>query len=99
MICFRTEILINPRTIQEVINSRLRTLYDDCKTEELLEAIQIYADSIATDDDKDKGAKKAFELYEYLAGNKEYLVSYQDRAYPIPRGRNDIQQESIFKDI
>ena len=61
------------------MQGRLRTLYDACKTEELLEAIQIYADSIATDDDKDKGAKKAQELYEYLAGNKEYLLSYQDR--------------------
>lgn len=56
----------------------LRNLYDAGKTEELLETIQIYSDSIATDNDK--GEKKALELYEYLAGNKEYLLSYQDRA-------------------
>lgn len=58
---------------------RLRNLYDACKTEELLESIQIYADSVATGDEKDKREKKALELYEYLAGNKEYLLSYQNR--------------------
>lgn len=31
------------------MQGRLRTLYDACKTEELMESIQIYADSIATD--------------------------------------------------
>ena len=57
----------------------LRELYDRCETEELLKSIEIYADSVATDDGKDKREKKARELYEYLAGNKEYLLSYRDR--------------------
>lgn len=57
----------------------LRELYDTCKTEELLETVQIYADSIATGDGKDTGEKKARELYDYLSGNREYLLSYQDR--------------------
>lgn len=61
------------------MQSRLRNLYDACKTDELLETIQIYAASIATSDEKDKGEKKALELYEYLSGNKAYLQSYQDR--------------------
>lgn len=58
---------------------KLRNLYDTCKTEELLQNIQIYADSIATGEEKNKGEKKAIELYEYLFGNKAYLLSYQDR--------------------
>lgn len=29
--------------------------------------------------EKNRGEKKALELYEYLAGNKEYLLSCQDR--------------------
>lgn len=66
---------INEKDMQ----SRLRSLYDACKIEELLETIQIYADSIATDDGKDKREKKALELYDYLAGNKEHLLSYQNR--------------------
>ena len=61
------------------MQSRLRNLYDACKIEELLESIQIYADSIASGEAKDTGEKKAKELYEYLAGNKSYLLSYQDR--------------------
>lgn len=61
------------------MQGRLRGLYDTHKTEELLEALEIYADSIATDNEKDQGEKKARELYEYLAGNKEYLLSYQAR--------------------
>lgn len=58
---------------------RLRELYDRCETEELLKSIEIYADSVATEDGEDKREKKARELYGYLAGNKEYLLSYQDR--------------------
>ena len=61
------------------MQSRLRNLYDACKIEELLESIQIYADSIASGEAKDTGEKKAKELYKYLAGNKSYLLSYQDR--------------------
>ena len=61
------------------MQDRLRNLYDACKTEELLEAIEIYADSVAADNDKEKGEKKALELYEYLGVNKEYLLSYRDR--------------------
>ena len=58
---------------------RLRKLYDGCRTDELLEAIQIYADSIAGGDKKDKWEKKAGELYEYLAGNRDYLLPYRAR--------------------
>lgn len=61
------------------MQSRLKNLYDACKTDELLESIQIYADSIAAGEEKNSGEKKAQELYEYLSGNKEYLLSYQDR--------------------
>ena len=55
---------------------RLRELYDRCETEKLLKRIEIYADSVATDDVKNKREKKTRELYEYLTENKEYLLSY-----------------------
>lgn len=61
------------------MQNRLRELYDGYKTDELLESIQIHVDSIVAGNGKDKGEKKARELYEYLAGNKEYLLSYRDR--------------------
>lgn len=74
-ICQKIKGCIRDREMQ----GRLQKLYDGCRTEELLEAVQVYADSIAGDDKSDKWEKKARELYEYLAGNREYLLSYRDR--------------------
>lgn len=74
----------------------LRELYDRCETEELLKSIAIYADSVATDDEKDKREKKARELYEYLSGNKEHLLSYRDReGLKIP----DAPEGIIYKNL
>lgn len=74
----------------------LRNLYDSCKINELLEAIQIYADSMATGDEKDKGEKKALELYEYLEENKAYLLSYQDReGIEIPRAPEGLVYKNL----
>lgn len=61
------------------MQKKLKEQYDAGNTEKLLESIQIYADSIATDDEKDNREKKALELYKYLSGNKAYLLSYQHR--------------------
>ena len=43
----------------------MRDLYVACKIDELLETIQMHADNIATNNEKDKGEKKALELYVY----------------------------------
>ena len=64
---------------EKEMQKTLRELYDRCETEELLKSIEIYADRAVTDDEKDKREKKARELYEYLSGNKECLLSYRDR--------------------
>ena len=77
------------------MQSRIRELYDECKIEELLEAIQIYADSIATDDPKDKGEKKALELLKYLRDNKEWLRPYKERGIKIPKGPEGITYKNL----
>lgn len=64
---------------EKEMQSILRNLYDNGKPEELLESIQIYADSVANDNPQDKREKKAQELLGYLSENREYLLSYQDR--------------------
>ncbi len=61
------------------MQKQLREHYDNKEIEQLLESIQIYADSVASDKPEDKREKKALELLGYLKENEEYLLSYQDR--------------------
>jgi len=77
------------------MQSRIRELYDECKIEELLEAIQIYADSIATDDPKDKGEKKALELLKYLSDNKEWLRPYKERGIKVPNSPEGLTYKNL----
>lgn len=59
-------------------------LFEAEKMDEMLEYIQIYADSVNTGDEKDSRSKKAGELYQYLDKNKEGLVPYQKREIRLP---------------
>lgn len=59
-------------------------LFEAERMEEMLSYIRIYADSVETDDEKDKRAKKAWELYQYLNNNKEGLMPYQKRGISLP---------------
>lgn len=59
-------------------------LFEAEKMDEMLEYIQIYADSVDTNDEKDTRSKKARELYEYLNNNKEGLMPYQKRNIRLP---------------
>lgn len=59
-------------------------LFEAERMDEMLSYIQIYADSVETDDEKDKRAKKAWELYRYLNNNKEGLMPYQKRGISLP---------------
>lgn len=59
-------------------------LFEAEKMDEMLSYIQIYADSVETDDEKDNRAKKARELYQYLNNNKEGLMPYQKRGIMLP---------------
>ena len=66
------------------MQSRLCRMYEEKKIDELLESIQIYADSVATEDEKDRREKKALEVLGYLSENKDILLSYRDRGLEIP---------------
>lgn len=59
-------------------------LFEVEKMDEMLEYIQIYADSVDTGDEKDTRSKKARELYQYLNNNKEGLMPYQKRGIRFP---------------
>lgn len=62
----------------------VEALFDAEKTEEMLEYIEMYADSVDSPDEGDKRAKKARELYDYLNNNKEGLKPYQSRGLKLP---------------
>lgn len=61
----------------------IRRLFDEEKMDEMLEYIQIYATSVASQDENDKSSKKAMELYQYL-NNKDGLLPYDKRGINIP---------------
>lgn len=61
----------------------IRRLFDKEKMDEMLEYIQIYATSVASQDENDKSSKKAMELYQYL-NNKDGLLPYDKRGINIP---------------
>ena len=74
---------------------RIKELLEQKKAEEMLEYIQVYADSIESDDPKDKGSKNARELYQYLWKNREGLIPYQERRIKLP----DAPEGIIYKNM
>lgn len=62
----------------------IRRLLEEEKTEEMLEYIRIYADSVESPEQNDKRSKKAKELLRYLENNKEGLLPYDRRGMKIP---------------
>ena len=73
------ENIADAREISEIIE-----LFDQGKYDEMLESIQIYADSVATNDPADKKSKNAMKLYKYLAENRDHLKPYQSYKGRIP---------------
>ena len=74
---------------------RIKELLEQKKAEEILEYIQVYADSIESDDPKDNGSKNARELYKYLWNNREGLIPYQERRIKLP----DAPEGIIYKNM
>lgn len=68
----------------------IRRLFDEEKTEEMLEYIEVYATSVESPDKKDKRSRQARELYQYLNNNKEGLLPYDKQGIPIPKPQEGI---------
>ena len=75
--------------------NQIKELLEEKKVDEMLEYILIYADSIESDDEKDKGSEKARELYRYLWNNREGLLPYQERGIELPKAREGV----IYKNM
>lgn len=68
----------------EAARKTVEDLFHEEKMDEMLEYILMYADSVETDDETDKRAKKARELYQYLNHNREGLMPYQKQGLTLP---------------
>ena len=62
----------------------IRELLEEEKTDEMLEYIRIYADSVESPDKNDKRSKKARELLQYLGNNRQGLLPYDRQGVAIP---------------
>ena len=63
----------------------ITTHFEKNEMDEMLEFIQVYADSVETNDEKDNTSKKARELYTYLNNNKTGLKPYDKQGIQIPK--------------
>lgn len=70
--------------------TEIRKLLEEEKPDEMLDYIETYAASVESPDEKDKRSKKARELYQYLANNREGLLPYNKRGITIPKPEEGI---------
>lgn len=69
----------------EEYQAELLKLLEKDEVDGLLEAVQIYADSVATNEIEDKREEKALELLKYLKNNEEKIKRYDNRGKEIPQ--------------
>ena len=74
---------------------QIKELLEQKKVDEMLKYIQVYADSIESDDPKDKGSRNARELYKYLESNREGLIPYQERGIELPEAPKGIVYKNM----
>ena len=65
------------------------------KTDEMLEYIEIYADSVDSDEPGNNKAGKARELLKYLSNNKECLIPWQERGIKIPEAPEGVVYKNM----
>ena len=81
--------------IDKEVAKEVTKLYKQCKIEEMLKYINIYADSVETDNKFDTRSLKAKELYTYLFNNKKYLVPYKKRLIDLPKPPEGISYNNM----
>ena len=74
---------------------QIKELLEQKKVDEMLEYIQVYADSIESDDPKEKGSRNARELYKYLGNNREGLIPYRERGIELPEAPEGIVYKNM----
>lgn len=62
----------------------VEALFEAEMADEMFEYLEMYINSVDTDEEKDKRAKNARDLYQYLSNNREGLIPYQHRGIELP---------------
>ena len=70
--------------------SEIERLYCGKDIAGMLDYVQTYADSVASDDASDKRAKNALSLLKYLTNNRDALLPWQERGVKIPEAPDGI---------
>ena len=83
----------NPESVEALLAEP--AMFEEGKTEELLEFLLVYADSVETTDEKDNRSRNARELYRYLNNNKAGLLPYQKQGKKIPEPREGIVYKNM----
>lgn len=73
----------------------IRKLFEEEKTEEMLDYIQMYADSVESNDPNDRRSRKARELYQYLYNNRDGLAAWNKCGIKIP----DAPRGIVYKNM
>ena len=83
----------NPESVEALLAEP--AMFEEGKTEELLEFLLVYADSVETTDEKDNRSRNARELYRYLNNNKAGLLPYRKQGKKIPEPREGIVYKNM----
>ena len=73
----------------------IEKLLSEKDVDRALSYIQIYADSVASNDSTDKKAKNARVLLRYLANNKDALIPWKERGIKIPEAPDGLIYKSM----
>ena len=86
-------IQLDPFHVQKEIRSKIadkeaqheiKELLETKQIDQMLRYIGIYANSVESNDKKDKRAQNAWELHKYLSNNKEHLIPWRERGIKLP---------------
>lgn len=88
---FHVKQAILRATKEKEIQDNITRLYESYQTEEMLDAIDAYANSI----DDGKQEEKLRNLYTYLSNNKDGLIPYQKRGIDFPSPPAGIEYRNL----
>lgn len=74
---------------------QITELFETEKIDEMFDYIQMYADSVASNDETDKRSENAMKLYEYLNSNRGGLLPYQSRVINLPEPKEGIVYKNM----
>jgi len=84
------------RNIKDKISQKnIRAFIEAGKIQEAFEYIEIYADSVATNDKSDKTEEKARKLLDYLKKNEAGIVPYNKRGIQLPEEPEGIVYKNL----